>query len=150
MLLFTAFSSCNPNEYEFNFNGKWVLLTSKFKGKEIRNEIIHSPLLSFTIRDKKFYPAIQFNAFDSTVIIPGKETKKEKLLFSVDKNLENIKFLKMENPEKTPLIDGMFLKNFKIEKDIRLGGLKLTSDSTIIYMMPAERFARQINSRHMD
>ena len=149
-LLFAILISCKTKEYEFDFSGKWVLLRTEYKGKEIRNEIIHSPLLSYTIRDKKFYPAIRFNVLDSTVMVPGNKAKKEKLFFSVDKDLKNIQFIKKENSDSTTLIDELFLNNFRIEKDKRLGRLILKSDSILIYMMPAERFARQINSSQLD
>lgn len=149
-MLFAIFISCKTQDYEFTFNGKWVLLSTGYNGKEIRNEFTHSPSLSYTIRNKKFYPAMQFNVLDSTVMVPGNKTKKEKLFFSVDKNLENIQFFKKEISDSTLLVNKLFLNKFKIKKDKGLGGLKLESDRMIIYMMPAEKFSRQINSSQLD
>ncbi len=149
-LLLITLISCTPKEYDFDFNGKWVLLTTEYNGKEIRNEIIYSPLLSYTIRDKKYFPAIRFKGSDSTVIVPGTNMNEEELLFSVDKNLKNIQFYKKEKSNKTSLIDKLFINKFDIKKDMRLGRLTLKSDSTIIYMMPAERFANEIKASQLD
>jgi uncharacterized lipoprotein YehR (DUF1307 family) len=148
--LIVTLIGCTQKEYNFDFNGKWVLLTTEYNGQEIRGEIIHNPLLSYTLRNKKLYPAIRFNNLDSTVIVPGTNTNKEKIQFSVDENLKNIKFFKKENSDKTSLIDNLFLNNFKINKDTRLGRLILQSDSIKITMMPSERFATMIKLDEID
>ena len=143
-------NSCTPKEYDFELNQKYVLLTTEINGIEIRDKIIHDPLLSFTIRDKKYYPAIRFNRSDSSVIVPGANNNKEILDFSANKNLKNIVFSRRKDSLEDTLVDKLFLKNFKIKKDPKLGELILETDSVKIRMLPSERFANRIKSMHLD
>lgn len=151
LILITLLTGCNPKEPDFPLSGKWVLLSMDYNEREVREELIHTELLRFTIRDERFLPAIQFDASDSTVIVPRLTKGKEELLFSVDKDLTSLKFFRKEVSAGTEAsTDNLFLRTFSIEKDEKLGRLTLISDSVTILMLPAPRFSRQIQASELD
>ena len=140
---------CTVKKQEFDLNGKWVLLKTELDGKDVSKEIIHSPLLSFTIQDQKYYPALQFNVSDSTVIVPRENKGREKLSYAADKELTRIKF-STNSSEKSPLIKELFLHGFKVEKDQDRSVLILESDRVLIHMLPAEWLSMKIKAMEMD
>ncbi|MFV9482256.1 hypothetical protein ACNI3T_00385 [Christiangramia sp. ASW11-125] len=142
--------SCNPKEYDFKLDNKWVLLTTEINNEDIKDRIIHNQLLSFTIRDKKFYPAIRFNNSDSTVLVPGTNNTKEILYYSTDQSFSNLKFYKKENSTEKSFLDSLFVNSFTIKKDNRNGDVILKSENIKIRMMPAERFANRIKASELD
>ena len=143
-------SSCTPKEYDFNLDNKWVLLTTEINNLEIKDRIIHNQLLSFTIRDKKFYPAIRFNSSDSTVLVPGTNDTKAILYYSTDKSFSKLKFYKKENSTEKSFIDSLFVNTFTIKKDDKNGELILKAENIKIRMMPSERFANRIKASELD
>ncbi len=150
ILILLLLISCTPREYDFDLDGKWVLLTTELNNKEIKHRIRHDPLLSFTIRDEKFYPAIRFDKSDSSVVVPGINNTKEILCYTTNESLENLKFYKKDKSTEKSFVDSLFANTFNIEKDIKDGELILHADNIKIRMMRSERFARRIKASELD
>ena len=144
------FGSCTGRVYDFELDEKWVLLSTEINGIEIRDKIMHDPLLSYTLRDKKYYPAVRFHNSDSNVVVPGTNGTKEILYYSTNKKLKNISFYRKDNSDSESFVDQIFLHNFSIEKDEKQGELILQSENIKIRMMPSERFALRVKAMELD